>query len=74
MRSRKISVDKKVELTPDFSGVDPPQSAEVRQTWDWRWSQSEPPPLPLNSGQKVQHKYGSGTLSASGIDPSPTIS
>ena len=55
-------------LTLDFSGVDPPQSAQIVQKWDWSWSQSRPLLFsPLNSGQKVQSKYGSGT--GSGIDP-----
>ena len=41
---QKAVCRQKVELTPDFSRVDPPQSAEVRQRWDWSWSQSGPPP------------------------------
>ena len=62
MCSSKISVDKKLELTPDFSGVDPLHSAEVRQ----RWSQSG---LPPKFRSKVQDKYGSGAGSRSRVDP-----
>ena len=46
MQNRKLSVDKKVEFTPHFSGVDPPQSAEVRQRWGHSWSQSGSPQPP----------------------------
>ena len=83
MCSRRLSVDKKVELTSYFSGVDPPQSTEVRQRWDQSWSQIGPPPPPqgvqvrqmgteweltLNSGQKVQPKYGSAARYESEVD------
>ena len=67
---QKAVCGQKGEVDSTFSGVDPPQLAEVKQRWDQSWSQSGSPTKMnegetymglelvwiLNSGQKVQPK------------------
>ena len=72
MCSRKTSVDKKVELTPHFSGVDHHlQSAKVRQRWDqsWSWSGSSNNELGVRRG--IQ--YCIWTLSAQMVNWNNTL-